>query len=75
MRDLLQQAPVPSKSIQELILWKGYRESRKCSRDTYPELYITKYTRTRRETRKKSDPPPHPKIGEERATAASKWIP
>jgi len=22
----------------------GYRESRRCSRDTYPESYITKYT-------------------------------
>ena len=25
-------------------LWEGYRESRRCSRDTYPESYITKYT-------------------------------
>ena len=24
--------------------WKGFRESRRCSRDTYPESYITKYT-------------------------------
>ena len=23
--------------------WEGYSESRKCSRDTYPESYITKY--------------------------------
>ena len=22
--------------------WEGYRESRRCSRDTYPESYITK---------------------------------
>ena len=29
-------------------LWEGYRESRRCSRDTYPESYITKYTSTRR---------------------------
>ena len=29
-------------------LWEGYHESRGCSRDTYPESYITKYTRTRR---------------------------
>jgi len=28
--------------------WEGYRESRRCSRDTYPESYITKYTCTRR---------------------------
>ena len=29
-------------------LWEGYHESRRCSRDTYPESYITKYTRIRR---------------------------
>ena len=28
--------------------WEGYRESRRCSRDTYPESYITKYTSIRR---------------------------
>jgi len=28
---------------------EGYRESRRCSRDTYPESYITKYTSIRRE--------------------------
>ena len=28
-------------------LWEGCRESRRCSRDTYPESYITKYTSTR----------------------------
>jgi len=26
----------------------GYRESRRCSRDTYPESYITRYTSIRR---------------------------
>ena len=25
-------------------LWEGCRESRRCSRDTYPESYVTKYT-------------------------------
>ena len=25
-------------------LWEGCRESRRCSRDAYPESYITKYT-------------------------------
>jgi len=25
-------------------LWEGYHESRRCSRDTYPESYITEYT-------------------------------
>jgi len=25
-------------------LWEGYRESRRCSRDTYPESCITNYT-------------------------------
>jgi hypothetical protein len=29
-------------------LWEWYRESRGCSRDTYPESYITKYTSIRR---------------------------
>jgi len=29
-------------------LWEGYHESRRCSRDTYPESYITKYTSIRR---------------------------
>ena len=24
------------------VFWEGYRESRRCSRDTYPEPYITK---------------------------------
>jgi len=29
-------------------LWEGYHESKRCSRDTYPESYITKYTSIRR---------------------------
>ena len=29
-------------------LWEGYRESRRCSRDTSPESSITKYTGVRR---------------------------
>jgi len=29
-------------------LWAGYRESRRCSRDTYPGLHITKYASIRR---------------------------
>ena len=28
--------------------WEGYHESRRCSRDTYPESYITKYTSIRK---------------------------
>ena len=28
-------------------LWEGYRESRRCSRASYPESYITKNTRIR----------------------------
>jgi len=28
--------------------WEGYHESRRCSSNTYPESYITKYTSTRR---------------------------
>jgi len=34
-------------------LWEGYHESRRCSRDTYPESYITKYTSIRRSTRER----------------------
>ena len=30
--------------------WEGCRESTRCSRDTYPESYITKYTSIRRLT-------------------------
>ena len=29
-------------------LWEGYHESRRCSRNTHPESYITKYTSIRR---------------------------
>ena len=29
-------------------IWEGYHESRRCSRDTYPESYITNDTRIRR---------------------------
>jgi len=29
-------------------LWEGHHESRRCSRDTYPESYITKYASIRR---------------------------
>ena len=42
------------RSVLELIdsglvgLWEGYRERRRCSRDTYPESSITKYTSIRR---------------------------
>ena len=52
---ITQQAPLPSGIAPKLILARGtrlidsglvgYRESRRCSRDTYPESYITKYTR------------------------------
>ena len=30
-------------------VWEGYRESRRCSRDTYPESYITKYASKRKQ--------------------------
>jgi len=32
-------------------LWEGYHESKTCSRDTYPESYVTKYTSIRRQIR------------------------
>ena len=31
-------------------LWEGYHESRRCSRDTYPESYIENYTSVRRKS-------------------------
>ena len=31
-----------------LIVWEGRRESRRCSREAYPELYITKDTHIQR---------------------------
>ena len=31
-----------------MIVWEGCRESRRCSRDTYPESYIAKYTSIQR---------------------------
>ena len=31
-----------------LRVWEGYHESKRCSRDTYPESYTTKYTSIRR---------------------------
>ena len=37
------------------LLWEGYHESRRCSRDIYPESYITKYSSIRR-----SDPMVYP---------------
>ena len=36
-------------------LWEGCRESRRCSRNTYPESYTTKCTSIRRQ---KAIPPP-----------------
>ena len=29
-------------------LWEGYHESKRCSRDTYPESYLTNFTSVRR---------------------------
>ena len=39
------------------IHWEGYRESRRCSRDTYPESYFTKYTSIRSQTRGRLNEP------------------
>jgi hypothetical protein len=36
-------------------LWKGSRESRRCSRDTYPETYITTYTSIKKKDGPTSD--------------------
>jgi hypothetical protein len=37
-----------SEVIDSGFLWEGYHERRRCSRDTYPESYITQYTSIRR---------------------------
>ena len=43
-----QRTPARVKSKTALILadglWEGYHESRRCSKDTYPASYMTKYT-------------------------------
>ena len=36
--------PTDQSFIRFEVLWEGYRESRRCSRDPYTESYITKYT-------------------------------
>ena len=48
------------------LLWEGCRESRRCSRDTYPESYIAKYTSIRREngTRHSAFAPPAPEVND-----------
>ena len=38
-------AGAPPKKLDHV--WEGYHESRRCSRDTYPDSYITKYTSIR----------------------------
>jgi len=58
-----QRAPIPLSEIRAvahaasghpapicLACWEGYHKSRRCSRGTYPESYITKYTSIRRKT-------------------------
>ena len=44
-------SPLPVGDRHPLVgpLWEVYHESRRCSRYTYPESYITKYTSIRRE--------------------------
>ena len=37
-------------TLEGVDLWEGYRESRRRSKDTYPDSYITKYTSIRRIT-------------------------
>ena len=33
----------PASRVVDLSVWEGFRESRRCSRDTYPDSYITEY--------------------------------
>ena len=48
LRKRRQQLKITGREMQIRDLWEGCRQSSKCSRDTYPESYITKYTRIRR---------------------------
>ena len=41
---LFRQPSATNLGAQRYICWEGCRESRRCSRDTYPESCITKYT-------------------------------
>ena len=49
---MIQPFPAPWRGSRVLFCWKGgregYQEGRRCSRDTYPEPYDTKYTSTRK---------------------------
>ena len=36
--------PQSSSTLKTACRWEGYQESRRCSRDTYPESYLTKDT-------------------------------
>jgi len=45
----------PLSGTNRQLLWEGYHENRRCSRDTCPESYINKYTSIRREKRKLSE--------------------
>ena len=42
--------PHVSRCKNNCIIWEGYREGRRYSRDTYPESYITNYTSIRRQS-------------------------
>ena len=46
--------------IPRIADWEGCRESRRCSRDTYSESYITKYTSIRRKTHRLCSSSPSP---------------
>ena len=48
MAHVRQSRPDHAPDFQVKVLWEGYREHRKCSRDTCTESYVTKYTSTRR---------------------------
>ena len=47
--DACESQPASARECIRLNFWEGYHESRRCSRDTYPESYITKYTSIRRQ--------------------------
>jgi len=50
-------------------LWEGYHERRRCSRDTNPESYITRYTSIRKTSQ--NPPPTSPEVTNSPAVTSS----
>ena len=61
MRELIDSGLIDSGLVDSGLVgstdWEGCRDSRRCSRDTYPESYITKYTSIKGGWRSDVEPP------------------